>query len=165
MIGCGSARADLRQESLKRMQQRMQNQIVQSGYLSSSGIAAYGTDIQRRKMTPPNATIMHSRTIPKSHQAVPRSHGNLIAPPLVLFQSPCFGLHMANIGGGVISCAHFRHSSLAPVRPLSNARFRRDWNSNFSYNGLPMVDASIQHSRFRLSARRTPTSIKRRPTP
>jgi hypothetical protein len=100
-----------------------------------------------------------------SHYAVPKVQGSFTSLPSSHFHTPLFGLHMANIGGGVISCAHLRHSSLALVRSLSNARLSRDWNSNFSYNGLPIVEASIQHSRFRVSARRMPTFINREPTP
>jgi hypothetical protein len=58
--------------------------------------------------------------------AVPKLHGFFTSSPSSLFHWPCFGLHMANIGGGVISCAHFRHSSPASGRLLSKSSLRRD---------------------------------------
>lgn len=72
---------------------------------------------------------------------------------------------MAKIGAGVSSWALLLHSSLALALSVSKAIFNNDSKPNFSYSGLPMADASNQHSRSSSSARTIPTSISKQPIP
>jgi hypothetical protein len=78
---------------------------------------------------------------------------------------PARGLHIAYTGGGVNSCLAFRHKSLASFFSISNAILHKDRNPCFSYKGLPMLEASIQHSTLRSSATDIPAFISREPTP
>jgi hypothetical protein len=96
---------------------------------------------------------------------VPKVHGISTSRPSSSFHNPRFGLHMANTGAGVISCAHLRHSSLALDSSVSKAILNKDWKPNFSYNGFPILDPSNQHSRSKLSAFLIPAFMRSEPIP